>query len=621
VNFATTYDSTKEQLSDILASIKAGKTMLPDFQRGWVWDDEHIRSLLASISRSFPVGAVMMLQTGNSKVRFKPREVEGAPSHAGMEPERLILDGQQRLTSLYQALFSGKVVQTQDSRKRALKRWYYIDIRKALDPNVDREDAIVGLPEEKVIKNFRGEVTADFSTAEKECAAELLPLPLVFNQAAFTDWQLKYIQAEPSKMSERLTRWNDFVQTVVQPFQQYQVPMILLRKETSKEAVCQVFEKVNTGGVALTVFELLTATFAADNFNLRDDWSDRERRLRKHHVLQGVQNTDLLQAIALLSTYDRRTQALKAGASAENAPGVSCKRRDVLQVDIDAYQAWAEPVTRAFELAAKFLHGQRLYAARDLPYQTQLVPLSAALTVLGDAAATDGAKAKLARWYWCGVFGELYGGAIESRFAKDIVDLVSWIRDGGPEPSTVTDANFVQNRLLTLRTRNSAAYKGIHALLLHEGGYDFRTGDRIDIQTYYDEKIDIHHIFPQKWCTDRSLDRRRYDSIVNKSPISAKTNRIIGGNAPSLYLAKMEKQAGISSTRMDEILGSHLIEPALLRSDSFDEFFAARSRELLDRIGKAMGKPTGQASSAAEPEPMDDPDDEAADEDDMAAGP
>jgi hypothetical protein len=611
MNVVTTFDSTKEQLSDILASIKAGKTKLPDFQRGWVWDDDHIRSLLASISRSFPVGAVMMLQTGNPKVRFKPREVEGAPKHAGLEPERLILDGQQRLTSLYQSLFSGQVVHTQDSRKRPLKRWYYINIPKALDPAVDREDAIVALPEERMVKNFRGEIVEDYSTIEKECAAELLPLPLVFDQAAFTNWQLKYIQADPSKMAERLTRWNDFVQRVVQPFQQYQVPLIILRKETPKEAVCQVFEKVNTGGVALTVFELLTATFAADNYNLRDDWAEREKRFRKHHVLRGVENTDVLQAITLLATYDRRTKAMQKGTQPESAPGVSCKRRDVLQLDLPEYQAWAEPVSRGFERAAKFLYSQRLFANRDLPYRTQLVPLAAALAVLGDAATTDGAKTKLARWYWCGVFGELYGGAIESRFAKDLVDLVAWIRDGGPEPSTVADANFVSTRLLTLRTRNSAAYKGIHALLLLEGGLDFRTGDTIDIQTYFDEKIDIHHVFPQKWCKDASIDRGRYDSIVNKTPLSARTNRIIGGNAPSSYLAKMEKQAGITPDRMNDILRSHVIDTASLRADKFDAFFEARSEALLGRIERAMGKPARRATGPAiEPEPVEEPEDD-----------
>ena len=610
----TTFDSTKEQLSDMLASVKSGKTQLPDFQRGWVWDDDHIKSLLASISRSFPVGAVMMLQTGNPNVRFRPRNVEGAPDMTGREPERLILDGQQRLTSLFQALYSGSVVQTKDSRNRPLKRWYYIDIRKALEANGDREEAVVGLPEDKVIKNFRGEITQDYSTVEKECAAELFPLPLVFNQAAFTDWQLHYIQVDPATTAERLARWNDFVQAVVQPFQQYQVPLILLRKETPKEAVCQVFEKVNTGGVALTVFELLTATFAADNFNLRDDWTARQQRLKRHHVLRSVENTDLLQAVTLLSTYDRRMLAINSGTTAESAPGVSCKRRDVLQLDLPGYEAWAEAATIGFERAAKFLYAQRLFAARDLPYRTQLVPLASALAVLGDTAETDGARAKLARWYWSGVFGELYGGAIESRFAKDIAELVAWVRDGGSEPSTVTDANFAAARLLTLRTRNSAAYKGIYALLLQRGGLDLRTGDTIDIQSYFDEKIDIHHVFPQKWCKDRQLDRGRYDSIVNKTPISAKTNRSVGGNAPSAYLAKLEKQAGISGERMNEILGSHLLDPDTLRADDFDQFFEKRSRTLLSEIEKAMGKPAREEV----PEEGEDAVDEAAEDDDEA---
>src|SRR5687768_6516255 len=100
----TTFDSTKESLLDLLNSVQDGETQLPDFQRGWVWDDEHLRSLLASISVSFPIGAVMMLETGNPNVRFKPRLVEGLTLPVVPEPERLILDGQQRLTSLFQAL-------------------------------------------------------------------------------------------------------------------------------------------------------------------------------------------------------------------------------------------------------------------------------------------------------------------------------------------------------------------------------------------------------------------------------------------------------------------------------------------------------------------------------------
>lgn len=87
----TTFDSTKESLLDLLRSIREGKTQLPDFQRGWVWDDEHIRSLLASVSLSYPIGTVMMLQTGGNGVRFKPRPMEGVHLVEPCLPERLIL--------------------------------------------------------------------------------------------------------------------------------------------------------------------------------------------------------------------------------------------------------------------------------------------------------------------------------------------------------------------------------------------------------------------------------------------------------------------------------------------------------------------------------------------------
>src|SRR5829696_94365 len=99
----STFDSTKTQLGTLLDEIVAGKIQLPDFQRGWVWDDEHIRSLLVSIARSFPIGAVMLLETGG-EARFQVRPVEGVALPDTAKPERLILDGQQRLTSLIQVL-------------------------------------------------------------------------------------------------------------------------------------------------------------------------------------------------------------------------------------------------------------------------------------------------------------------------------------------------------------------------------------------------------------------------------------------------------------------------------------------------------------------------------------
>jgi hypothetical protein len=273
-------------------------------------------------------------------------------------------------------------------------------------------------------------------------------------------------------------------------------------------------------------------------------------------------------------------QGLAQGLTAENAPGISCKRKEILRLTLDEYKAWADPVTHGFEKAAKLLFGLKIFASRDLPYRTQVTPLAAIWAVLGEEADTDSVRGKLARWYWCGVFGELYGSAVETQFAKDLPEFLAWLT-GGPEPSAIVDANFVPERLPTLRTRNSAAYKGFYALLLKEGGLDFRSGETINQQIYFDDKIDIHHIFPQEWCRKSGIETKRCDCIVNKTPLSAKTNRMIGGNAPSVYLGRVQKNAGIDSKRMDFILQSHMSEPSVLRADDFLAFFKAREKALL----------------------------------------
>ncbi len=584
----TTYGIEKESLDGLLSEAADGSTQLPDFQRGWVWDDDHVCSLLASISLGYPIGAVMMLRAGGETVRFKQRPLEGAPTPRDREADRLILDGQQRLTSLFQSLRLDRPVLTRDQRQRTIKRWYYIDMQMALASNGDREEAVISLPEERQIKRFGRDIIADYSTPEREYAAMLFPLSKVFD---CRNWRVGF-ERFWGYDEAKIELWNEFDERIVTRFEQYQVPVIELGKDTPKEAVCQVFEKVNTGGVNLTVFELLTATFAADDFQLRPDWEQRERAIHSQSILSGVSNTDFLQAVTLLTTLERRDTALRSGPDEDRAPAIGCKRSDMLRLVLDEYQPWADPLMEGFERAARFLHSQHLYDAKFLPYGSQLIPLAAILTILGHDWEPHAAREKLARWYWCGVLGELYGGATETRFARDLPDVVSWIRDGGPEPLTVYDAAFAPARLLTLRNRNSAAYKGVYALLLCDGARDWMTGEASSIQTYFDESIDIHHIFPQKWCGEHGIEPARCDSIVNKTPLTARTNRSIGGSAPSEYLAGITSK-DVPRDVLDSHLHSHIIEPAHLWSNDFDQHFRTRQSALLDTIRMVMGKPIG----------------------------
>jgi hypothetical protein len=589
----SSFDSTKTSLPEVIKKITDGKIQLPDFQRGWVWDDEHVRSLLVSIARSFPVGAVMLLDTGG-EVKFQVRPVENVDFPNGLpEPDQLILDGQQRLTSLTQVLALDKPVKTFDEKKKAIKRYYYIDIQLALEEG-RLDDAFFAVDTDRQIKSdFGRKVDLDLSTRLLECQQMMFPCREILNSDS---WEESLQEYAP----EHFGTYMNFRKLVLAGFRSYQLPIIALGKTTSKEAVCLVFEKVNTGGVSLTVFELITASFAAEGFNLRDDWFGsnlrkvvgRVQRLKKEPLLEPIENTDFVQAITLLHTYEKRQADFAAGKVGKAAAAVSAKRVSMLALRLQDYHKWADQVEAGFKLAAKFLRKECFFAARDLPYRTQIVPLAAVLTCLKERWLEPKIYDKLSKWFWCGVLGELYGGAVETRVANDLEELLEWFLNDEALPRTVYEANFQANRLKTLRSRNSAAYKGLNILVLREGARDFFWKAEVQELDTEDVNLDIHHIFPQEWCRTQGIDRKVFDSIVNKTPISYKANRMIGKKAPSAYLEAIQKhkQVQIGDEDMDAILSSHWIDPKSLRENDFEVFMAKRSRALLDLVEGAMGK-------------------------------
>ena len=607
------FTTNPRSLEELLNDARTGKLQLPDFQRSWVWDENRIIDLLASISRAFPIGAIMTLKTGG-EVNFHPRPIQGANENTEHAPEELLLDGQQRITSIYQVAMRGDVVETTTIKHKKIKRWFYVDIRKAIDPHEDNADAIFTIPEDKKHKAIeRWPDGLDLTSDEYEFNELMFPISNMFNWSA---WQTKLITylTEKGTFTEL---WNDvivpFESQFINVFKQYDVPVISLGKSTSKEAVCTVFEKVNTGGKALDAFELVTAMYAADGHRLRDDWygdgADNEGYAaqiaafnsigtNKKGVLSNVSNTDLLQVISLFHTRDLRQTAIEQGKTGRELPQVTGKRQALLNLPLSAYKEYRNVALLGFERAAKFLHLMNIFRVKDIPYQTQLIPLAAILADIDNTWENTGVREKLTQWYWCGVFGELYGSAVDSRIGTDFMEVPSWLT-GGRSPKTVQDANFHPDRLLTMRMRLSAAYKGVNALLMKSGAKDFRSGQDFGHTSFFDEAVDIHHIFPQKWCKTNNKDSKEYDSIVNKTPLSARTNRIIGGVSPSEYLKKLEQGAadfqGVGTEVLDNYLQSHLISSELLRADKYHDFIATRQKALLKLIEKSMNKKTSRS--------------------------
>jgi hypothetical protein len=620
------FDTTKEDLKDILRKAHEGHLQLPDFQRNYVWGDEDVRSLIASIAKGFPVGALLTLESGG-EVHFKPRLLAGVPQ-IEVAPVELLLDGQQRVTSLYQVAYSQTAVRTKTPKGAEIERFYYLDINLALSDAASIDEAIVGVPADRVVReHFGRDIKLDLSTRQHEFEHDHFPLNQVFNNGGrdwFYDWR-DYWRAKGRDVSD-LDR--SFVRTVIDRIERYKMPIIRLDRENSREAICLVFEKVNVGGKKLDAFELVTAIYASDNFDLREDWSGTVkpvvpgRRARmigspnRRDVLTEIASTDFLQACTLLHTRENRLAREADGKSGKELPQISCNRDALLGLPLAAYEKHAAGVESGFIEAGAFLNEQKIIWNRDVPYPPLVVGLASAFAILGKTAQTTAAKQKLAQWFWCVTLGELYGSSTESRLAKDVPQLVNWVRDDAARPLSLDEALFQQDRLKSLRSRLSAAYKGLHALLMRHGCRDFITGRGVDLMTFFNDKIDIHHIFPKKWCLNQGIKPSVFNSIVNKSPLFKRSNITISGNAPSIYLKKIELEQGISAGVLDDILRSHLIEPEHLRNDDFDAFMAARTTALTSLIADAMGKPVVHDHGANESELMLDFDDPGADDED-----
>lgn len=587
------------KLRDVLADVASGALQLPDFQRNWKWDDDRIRAIIATVTLDYPLGVVMTLQTGGS-TRFRSRTLTGARPDGDPKAELLLLDGQQRLTSLFQALWLDAPVETSDSRGKPIERWYYVDIEKAVGPSADRDEAILSVPADKVLRtDFNRTVVLDLSTEEAECAAGLFPLHLVFDAQRVNQWKKGYIKADEERNWDR---WGQFDDLVLQQVRAFQIPMIRLAASTSMDAVCAVFERVNTGGVPLNVFELLTATYAGDPgyvertgdyYQLPEVWRETKQALASKYPVfgrlesgleNGLSSIDFLQAIALVRTWERK----EAGART----AVSCKRRDLLDLPLADFVRLAPELAEAFAWVGDFLERQCIVRPNDLPYKTQLVPLAAVRAILGNGTDGPGPRERVEQWYWCGVLGEMYGGSTETRFTRDVEQLIGWMRHEGRAPDTVTDAYFLAERLDTLSTRNSAAYKGIYALLIKQGAVDWHYTDAPLSPGRLDEySVDVRQVFPKAWFRRGNSQGLPTGSIVNKTPLSHRATMDMMG-APSSYLPTLVASSDKRPEWFDDVVATHLIDPETLRESDYKRFYTDRSRQLLDLVQSAMGKPT-----------------------------
>lgn len=550
-------DTNPRALKELLGEIHNRTTALPDFQRDFVWEPSATQELIVSIANNYPAGSILRVR--DAKRVFAAREFEGAPPLAGSKHTFLVLDGQQRLTSLYQAFFG------------VGEHRYYLNLRKLVD-GLDFEEAI-----------FHVRATTKWVQAHQDFEVQarelLLPLDVLKGgSGGFLQWMLKATNPlspqERAGMLDALTRIEEqWIKTI----DDYQFPVVTLSDKTEPDALCTIFETLNRTGVKLSVFELLTARFWAQEINLRTLWDEA----REKHSIIGEFEVDpyyLLQAIAL---------------AGRKAP--SCKRGDVLNLSADDIKAWWDKVVRGLGLGLEILRDDcKVILPKWLPYQTMLAPM-AALLARADTPKTPEAgvqRERIKRWFWCSVFGQAYESSPNSQAARDVTEVGAWLA-GGPAPESVAGMQFDPKALRDVTPRQRALYRGVICLVLGSGSgaRDFHTQSVITGKLMTDLGIDDHHVFPADFLQKKkgvTLARLR-DCVLNRTLIDRTTNQIISNRAPSDYLAEIKAAEDFP---FEVILGSHLLpcgDSSPFWADDYEGFLAHRQREVWREIQRVTG--------------------------------
>ena len=537
----------------MLDQLHTGQLALPDFQRSFVWAPDATRELVVSLIRGFPAGNLLFLQGGSSQ--FKARIAEEAPeSH--MRPSHLILDGQQRLTSLYHALFG-----VGQSR-------FFLDMGGLLS----------GAEVDESVRVLAADRAEPLSAIEAQANALLMPISRARDGDSIR-WIDSVVRARADEDPDAVrSLLYDVHQTYVQPLTDYAFPVTVLPESTELEAVCTIFETLNRTGKPLTTFELISARAFVGGLSLYERWAAAKS---EHPILEDfeVDPVYLLQVIAL-------------------RVGVQCKRSVILGLPADAIDSEWEPAVTDMAAALSMLRTQcGVLVGKWLPYRPMLIPLSVAWR---DVASTTGPeqgamRAKLIRWFWCAAFTGEYESSSATLAERDSPVLRAWL-SGGDAPPAVRNFRWDPEKWRTITPRQQGLYRATIALTLSRAPRDFHTAAPLTSDLIEEGKIDDHHVFPRAFL--RELGRgSETDSVLNHALIDRATNIRIGKNPPSRYLAEIRPVLGDD---LDAVLASHALPAEAdspLDNDDFDAFLTWR----LEHLDELLTERTGHTEVAVSP--------------------
>lgn len=540
-----------ENLLSILQDAYAGKVVIPEFQRSFVWGREDVEQLLVSILEGYFIGTFLMLDTSVDKPLFPFRAVEGLEhvnpnaNPQSLSTVKIVLDGQQRISSLFYVLYEPRIPLKHAKNPTR----FFLQLDSALEGKT--EDAVVGIS--VADRRRMGEMEA----ARREDRA--IGFPLMKDSSQFYRW----LYDEQHFLSSNDQRKK--IESYYQTFARFIVPVVGLSPETGKENIVNIFERINSTGVNLSLFDLAVARLYLKGVRLRESW--------ERFAQEDSQTTSVIKPEFVLKFI-----AIRIGKE----PKKSALLDVIDELSKDQFEADWKIATRSISTAHSRMiaseGGYGAFGSSWIPYTTMIVPLS---TILNEIEVRHGGEAlyrKLDRWYWASVFSNRYDNAVDTKSYRDTLDVTKWF-DNGETPPWLANLTAESVDLFTDEPQ-SAMYRGLMCLVVLTGARDFINGQAANLMSCQDD-----HIFPKSKFS-------RYphvNSVVNRTLISS--NQVKGDKKPSEFIPLLLRNHGNDESRLLQTMKSHLISPEAyecLKRDDFEGFVKLRKQTFMEVVRRKL---------------------------------
>lgn len=521
-----------KKYTDLISEIQKGQIKIPKFQRDFVWSIDKTAKLLDSILKGYPIGTFILWETNERLNDIKNIGNLQLPPIPDDIKVQYVLDGQQRITSLY-AAFLGASIQKEGEKKITDYGSIFVDLEGDIDNN-DEQIIVSEKPESKNIS-----------------------LKNLLNS--------KYSDLRESYSNDDIDKIQEYKET----FTSYDFSTVVLRKEDIDSAI-EVFTRINTGGQTLTLFEIMSAkTYDEEQ---KFDMQDRFQKLLKELEVskyETISSTVILNVLGLILSKNKE-----------------CKRKVVLQLDKQSIiDIWDDVISALKESIDYFRSVYRIPVSTLLPYDALLVPFSYFFYYQKEKPKGEQIK-YLQEFFWRISLSYRYSSSTESKLAQDIKRIDQILNGERPNydelkvflssPRDLIDTSF---------SAGSSYCKAVLCLLAYSEPKDFQDNGKVILDNSWLKMANsknYHHFFPKSYLRKQGIGNE--NSIVNITLVGADLNkRKIRAKAPSIYIQDFLDE----NDDLHKSIKSHLIDNIDdfgIHSDDYSVFLEKRATSIFNAL-------------------------------------